>query len=238
MAVSRTRAWLHRIGYVTTAIVVLQLIVIVVIGIRVIGQEREIHARIKESVRTHEGLLREEEFRYGPGFNDLLEDLPPLTEQAERGFRFVAIPALRDRSFAYSLTLSPDADRAQGILLAYDLNVEEIQRVPEYRINFSISTAAGEKFLERFDALTRDWPGDDTLCLDGTGVGFELQNGNGIMSGKGDSECSQHYREVGLLALEPVWSLIPAGHRPMGGNWRPAEDAGAGEAGAAMGVAE
>jgi hypothetical protein len=220
--VSRRLKWLHRIGYVATALVAMELIGIGALVLHFWWQERERVARWVELTRTHEGPLRSDTVRYRPDEIDLIETLPPLSSLGGDGLRFVAMPSLRGPSYAYALTVPAVGARATGVINIFPRFLEQgVSSASAVSIKFTMPKASAKKLLAKVDASTRDWAGEDAPCLDGTSVAFELVTNAGISSGAGNAACSEHYGALSLLALKPVQSIIPAAMRPGGRSWRP-----------------
>jgi len=217
MARSQWIKWVHRIGYATTILVIVEVIWIGRLAFVQWHEDSRMRASVIEESRTHEGPLTVEEPRFRPDYLDLLENMPPLPAAPRQGLRFVAMPSLRGLWFAYSITIEPQSKRGNGTLLAY----KQSDGTSVFERHFSISAAAGRRYLAAFDNLTRGWKGSlHSLCLDGTGVAFELRSTSRVTSGRGNSACDAHYGAVARLALAPVRSLIPKEYRPDGADWR------------------
>lgn len=213
-----TRKWLHRIGYVTTVVVALQLIVIGCFAAREWPEARRRHRYALELTRTHSGGLRPDTVRFRPDELDLLGTLPGSGPANE--FRFVAMPSLRGSSFAYSLAQRSATEPASGILNIFPRKLETDRFEETQTVRFTLPAASARIFLDRVASLTTDWKGEDSGCLDGTGVAFELKINGNVTSGRGNAACSEHYGELSLQALKPVARLIPTELRPAGKSWR------------------
>ena len=211
------RRWLHRVGYVATVIVLLELLLILAVSINGLIRDGRIRADWKEGSRTRSGPLVAPDTRYRPDELDLLAAVPPLPRGPGVGARFAVIPYLLGSWFAIGVSLHPGEVRATGVLVAFDGGGR-----PRYRATFSLPVADLEGFLGRLEARTNGWPGDGRGCLDGTAMAFELRTAKGVTSGTGNAACSPHYRQVGALALGLVSSALPIADRPVDGTWYPA----------------
>ncbi len=216
---SRKLKWLHRVGYVATALVAIELIGIGALALHIWWQDRERVARWVELTRTHEGPLRSD-VRYHPDELDLIETLPPLSSLGSDGLRFAAMPSLRGPSYAYALIIPTTGARATGVINIFPRYLEQGPSSPRTTIKFTMPTASAKKLLAKVEASTRGWAGEDTACLDGTGVAFELVAKGETTSGAGNAACSEHYGALSLLVLRPVQSIIPEALRPGGRSWR------------------
>jgi len=220
MAAGGSRAWLrwlHRIGYVTTALVLIELLLIAGLALHAWGAERHARALAREETRTRAGPIAVPAVRYRPDAIDLLATVPPLPAGAGQGARFAISPYLSGRWFAVALSVQPGAAQARGALVGVDGE----GRV-RYRIGFALPAADARRFLARLEALVDKWPGDASRCLDGTGLAFELRSAAGVSSGEGNAGCNDHYRRIGGLVLGLVGPLVPAEDRPASGEWYPA----------------
>lgn len=209
--------WLHRIGYVATAIVLAELAFVAVLSVGSWLDRQRSRARQMEETRTRSGPLVAVGRYVQPDERDLLSPLPPLPPAPAIGARFAAMPYLHDTWYAISVSLRPGEGRATGVLVAFDAG-----GAPKYKAGFSLPAADMQGFVARLDARTAGWPGDAQTCLDGTGMAFELRTVRGVSSGSGNAGCTAHYRAVGALALGLVSTVLPAAGRPVDGEWYPA----------------
>ena len=216
--------WLHRFGYLTTIIVLLELVGAGILFSIEWRRYLEMRARSMEASRTHAGPFKPGPFYYQPDERDLYASLPPLEALNKNGLRFVAAPGLRDSWFAYALTAPPGWDRAQGELRIFPHPEDDGAKLETGRlIRFSMPRPDAEKLLNEFKQLTDGFEGEVTHCLDGTGVNFELVTADGVTSGGGNAACSDHYGQLSTLVLSSVRRIIPEDLRPVNHSWRPAQ---------------
>jgi hypothetical protein len=214
----RSLRWLHRLGYVCTAIVTLELLAAGALAAHFWLEDRERLYFAMERTRTHAGPLTPGKVRYRPDESDLFSTLPPI--DARNGLRFAAMPSLRGPWFAYSIAVPTQTGRVKGVLNIFPRNLQTGDFGATQTIRFTMPAATGQVLLSKVSNLTKDWGGKDDRCLDGTGVAFELAMGGNVTSGSGNSACSEHYGALSLLFLKPVQGLIPMEIRPMGKGWR------------------
>lgn len=219
MARNKITIWLHRIGYVTTAIVAAELVGLGVLCVGLWNADRKYLAYSLEQTRTHQGPLIAQDIRFRPDEFDLLATIPPLNA---RSLRFVATPALRDTWFAFAISVPPNGDQAKGILklFAHPDGQQEALRIKRV-VDFSMPKPAADRLLLDIDRMTDGWKGDRLGCIDGTGVAFELSISGKVTSGRGNSACSDHYGAVSLRIQKSISQLASDDGRPIGKDWRP-----------------
>jgi hypothetical protein len=212
----RWLTWLHRIGYVTTALIVVQLLAIGYFGTRGWIEDREMRAAKIADTRTHEGPLQPTDDRWVRGSAiHLLGKLPPLGALNGDGIRFVAMPSFNSSHFAVAITLpDPTADEAQGVLSTF---AQHDKYAPLGERQFRMPATAYRSLAARLDDLTDGWPGHSVVCLDGTPVAFERVRGSRITSGSGN--CHSHYDQVSELMLDHLLRFAPGEELPTGGWW-------------------
>jgi hypothetical protein len=208
--------WLHRVGYVTTIIVTLQ---IGVLG-TVVGYEwwkrRAWKAAIVEDTRTHSEPIQEKGDRYVRKHAvQLLEKLPALSKLSGDGMRFVAMPSFGTSEYALAISRPPNTPVAQGILIVIDKSIEQTgDRVRR----FQMPLRDYETLVGSLDRLTDDWPGDERdLCADGSPAAFERIRIRHVTSGIGN--CSTHYAQLKLLVLREVRRFAPGPDLPTEDDW-------------------
>lgn len=212
---SRWLIWLHRLGYLTTAIVIIELAFIGYVGGREWLRHREWTAKLIERSRTHETRLQEDDEPYVRGSAvELLATLPPLETLHGDGLRFVAMPSFGISDYALAVSLSSGAAYATGVLLVIDKTNE--RRTAATR-QFRIPSAAYQRLVADLDSLTDGWPGDSNQCLDGSPAAFERVRGARITSGIGN--CGPHYARVKLLVLNAIRRFAPGADLPTEDDW-------------------
>lgn len=210
------RLWLHRIGYVTTALIVAQLLAIAFYGTRAWLEKRKADAEQIEATRTHEGPLQSMGDRWVRGSAiHLLGKLPPLRQLHGDGIRFVAMPSFNRSHFAVAISLPKSAaDEAQGVLMRFD---QENDYAPFGERQFRIPSSVYRSLVARTDKLTDGWQGYSDYCLDGTPIAFERIRGPRITSGIGN--CHQHYEQLGSLMWSHLRKFAPGDDLPDSGDW-------------------
>jgi len=212
---SRWLIWLHWLGYLTTAIVIVELGIIGYVVGREWLRHREWNAKLVERSRTHETPLREDGEPYVRGSAvELLAMLPPLRALHGNGLRFVAMPSFGTSDYALAASLPSGASYATGVLIAIDKTNES--RTASTR-QFRIPSAAYQRMMADLDRLTDGWPGEDDSCLDGAPAGFERVRGARITSGIGN--CDPHYARVKLLVLNAIRRFAPGPDLPTEDDW-------------------
>ncbi|MCC2977552.1 hypothetical protein LK533_12810 [Sphingomonas sp. PL-96] len=212
---SRWLIWLHRLGYLTTAIIVIEFgIVSSVLG-REWLRHRELSANLVERSRTQETPLRKDGEPYvrGPAV-ELFAKLPPLRTLHGDGLRFVAMPSFGTSDYALAVSLPSGAPYASGVLIVIDKTNES--RTASSR-EFRIPSPVYQRLVADLDRLTDGWPGDDDQCLDGAPAAFERVRGARITSGIGN--CSPHYDRVKLLVLNATRRFAPGPDLPTEDDW-------------------
>lgn len=212
--------WVHRIGYVTTALIAAQLLLIAFLGTREWLENRERRAAQIEESRTYEGPLRaadgdivQESAAY------LLRQLPPLEALHGDGLRFVAMPSFNEAHFAVAISLpKPDAIEAEGIVARFN---QYSRYAPLGQRQFRMPAAAYRSLTSKLDTLTDGWPGEETGCVDGTPIAFERVRGARVTSGIGN--CVLHYEQLGQLMWNYLHRFAPADDLPSEGDWHAAD---------------
>ncbi len=209
--------WLHRIGYVTTALIVVQLLAIGYFGTRGWLEERELRAARIAETRTNEGPLQPTDDRWvRASAIYLLERLPPLEALNGDGIRFVAMPSFNSSHFAVAISLpDPAAAEAQGVLSTF---AAQEKYAPLSERQFRMPATAYRSLAARFDELTDGWPGHWSMCLDGNPVAFERVRGRRITSGSGN--CHSHYDQVSELIWVYLRRFVPGDDLPTRGDWQ------------------
>ncbi|MDF7775772.1 hypothetical protein P1X14_10985 [Sphingomonas sp. AOB5] len=211
--------WLHRIGYVTTALVLAEILFAGFIfgseWLRVRAFERE---RI-EMTRTRDGPIHADGHVNRLAVR-LLSGLPALKSLGDDGFRFVAMPSFNYTNYAVALYLPRNGEQATGVLILYDVRADPAETK---RRAFIMPKADYARLMAAIDTLTDGWAGAIDLCTDGTPLGFERVRGSRITSGIGN--CSDHYDQLGSLVFEALRKIVPE-DMPDSENWHWREPAG------------
>lgn len=112
----------------------------------------------------------------------LLAELPPLSALSDDSLRFVAMPQIRKRWMAVSL--SKEDGRVHGRLVVLDR-----EAVTLTKRTFQMRASDFNEFTKRWDAQSQNYWGEIALVFDGTVVGFERKRGRVVTAGVGNSLC-------------------------------------------------
>lgn len=208
--------WLHRVGYLTTAIVAVELAFIGYLAGAEWLHRYRVETRAIEVSRTHAGPLRTDGTEYARGRAiDFLRPLPSLQSMPGDGLRFVAIPSFG--SIDYGVIISrgkTGREKVNAVLIGVGDDPSG-----SFERHFTIPQAEYDRFAVQFDALVDGWPGDiyDAGCLDGTITAFERKRGGKVSSGIGN--CSPHYQEIRRLMRDIVSRFAPGKDVPTTDAW-------------------
>lgn len=188
--------WLHRLGYLNTLIVFLEMAGGGWITFGAWQRNQQLAAAAREATRTHVGPITPSKDRYGPVTEFvLLAKLPPRSSLTSDSQRFVAMPSFGKRWFATSL--SNQGSVVRGMIVIAKRNADgEISAEVERR-QFVMPPAAYAAMMVQVDRLCDGWPGETDFWTDGTPVAFERMRGGNISSGEGNSP--KHYGELAML---------------------------------------
>lgn len=208
--------WLHRIGYVTTALVLVGLIWIGALALANWWRFHQWEVRMIESTRTREAPLSANRDEFVREYLlPRLSDLPSAEALAGNGLRFVAEPSFGTADYALALWLVPGDDEAKGRLVVVDRTWAE--HVTTTR-RFTMPRSAFARLVARFDSLSDGWR-DARIgrCLDGTSIAFERVRGARFTSGWGN--CGEHYHAIEVLLLDAVRRFAPGDDLPTEDDW-------------------
>jgi hypothetical protein len=204
------RAWwlkaLHLIGYLTTAIVLLEAALIGFWSWSRWETSRQADARMREATRTHDRPL-------GANRADLLE---VDADAAYRGVRgaygpgdegvgFVSMPSFSSWT-AISLWLPAGADVATGQAVIIQNPEKPNERIISPAQAFTLPRAEYRKIARQVDVQTDGWSGQGMgrgSCFDGLVVAFERVRPKRVTSGTGNASCDAHYQ-----ALDQIMSPL------------------------------
>lgn len=213
---TQTLKWLHRIGYICTVLVALELIVLA--GLATAGWlgHRRMDAMTMAESRTHDGPVSADKHRLGAF--ETLKPLPSLASLEGNGFRFAAMPGLG--WYWYALSLGGKGDEVQGTLIVTQRASKDNQDfAPPTIKRFTMPRAAYARFMAGVDTLTHTYDGDKGMCIDGIGVAFERVRGTQVISGEGNGGCSDYYRAIQT-------AVLPVVQQAAGADWRISSDWG------------
>ena len=210
---SHTLKWLHRVGYVATAIVFVQLIGLLILGVYVWRDHHTYVSRSKAATQTKLGKLTPLEPRWHPDELDMLEMLPELGGGSDQALRFISLPWRNGPRIVLELKSFSGVKQAKGALNILAQPTEENEAAVEKTILFSMPAASARRLFSDVGKQTDGWEGDVYNCLHGVSVAFELTRNGFVTSGAGNAACGDHYRVVNQLVLDRVKHLIPATSR-------------------------
>jgi len=208
--------WLHRLGYVTTALMVLELLAIgggliygQFAGYRQLQQERA-------ATRTVEGPLTSNPDSYilFPDAPPPFAGLPPLVALSGDGIRATIQPSFGLAHYRVAMWQPAGAGPAQGVLIIEHRGDERgVDRRP-----FALPRATYADVLAKIDHWAANWPGSGgDYCCDGTAIGFERVSGPRVLSGSGN--CSDHYDALKRLLLQIVRRYAAGKDLPTEDDW-------------------
>ncbi|MBB5717961.1 hypothetical protein FHR23_000868 [Stakelama sediminis] len=214
--------WLHRIGYVTTALILAEILLVTVVAGREWYRHRQERAKLIEQTRTHDSpwALNDDPY-FREEARPLLSVMPSLADLHGNGLRFISMPALRGVRYGVVLWLpQPNAKQANGIFVMAD---KQQDGAVTHQRAFFMPARDFRALMHRIDILTDGWAGDaDGICLDGNPVAFERIRGTKITSGAGN--CSSHYDRLKKLLYQAVQRFAPGKDLPGGPNWYPPDE--------------
>jgi hypothetical protein len=223
MASARLKTWLHRIGYVTTVIVLAEA---GFLGYSAYGESKgsmRLEAVSRQKTRTLEAPLS------SPRELDALAQAASLSDTSGDGIRFVAMPSFYGRWYVVAVHLPAGSDQAQGVAAVLQLpdrgqadgSSARHPLKPVRRETFLVPKADYASIMQRVDALTDGWEGDPKAlsCFDGTPVAFERVRAKRITSGAGNESCSDHYNALNLEMRQMLKRYDPQGQFPARDDW-------------------
>jgi hypothetical protein len=206
--------WLHRVGYVTTTLVAIQILFI--IG-AICWDEWDEARRTRswwEWSKTQEGPLKRDTRLPNDDLLDYLRQLLPIASLHGDGFHFVVTPSFSQSDYAFTLSLRQGAKSAKGSL--YVLGSRTPEAVVQPRA-FTVPAWDYRRYADVMDRLTDGWPGADEGCTDGAPVAFERIRGERVTSGRGN--CSPHYGRIKRLNLALIRRFAPGPDLPTERDW-------------------
>jgi len=210
--------WLHRIGYLTTGLVVLLALWAAYIALEfpLPGHKQDWDGNLvqQELEKASERFTRS-------GGDAVLAALPSRSEMAGSELRIVVMPSFSDW-FGVGLYRRSDGTAA-GILSRHQQpswNPDDpLKPVEIGRYSFQISAEEYHRFHSWFDRWLRKYGRDNGryACLDGTPIAFERVQGSKIVSGMGN--CERHYELIKQYTLAFVKRHVPQAPLPADANW-------------------
>lgn len=206
--------WLHRVGYVTTTLVAVQILLIV--GV-ICWEQWETVRRfqlLREWSKTQEGPLKHDDRLPVDDLSAYLKRLPPTAGMNGDGFRFVVAPSFSQSDYAFSLSLKRGASQADGHLYTFASRTHALTGPSRA---FAVPAWDYRRYADAMDRLTDGWPGADEGCTDGAPVAFERIRGARVTSGRGN--CSSHYDRIKRLNLALIRRFAPSSDLPTEKDW-------------------
>ena len=213
--------WLHRIGYVTTALVTAFGLFFgyLWLGFSAPDWPGETAERPLDEVWEEWGDY---------GASAVLDSLPKREAMAGSGLRLVIMPSFSDW-FGLAIYRTSDG-RAAGVLSRQQQGQwnpsdpdKPIPPVEIRRIAFVIPSAEYYHFLGWFDDWLKEHRDEDRVpCLDGAPIAFERLNGGAVVSGMGN--CEEHFTLLGQRALALVKRQVPSAKLPADPGWHEWKD--------------
>lgn len=216
MQAVRAWRWLHRFGYLTTLIVVAE---VILASIALVPQLIDAHRRqvwAERATMTYsEPLAAHPETYLGRDVIPVMDSLSHVGDPSRNILRIVVDPSFGEASYAVVLSEGTTKAPPTGFLLVTDRTKAG---APIHTRSFSFTAASYQSLTRTVDALTDGWPGSNRdFCCDGTGVAFERVRGNRITSGSGN--CSPHYERLKALILAFVRRYSPGEDLPNAEDW-------------------
>ncbi|MFC3712232.1 hypothetical protein ACFOMD_06605 [Sphingoaurantiacus capsulatus] len=212
----RRLKWLHRIGYVTTAVFCAELVALAAVAGPEIYRIAALWAEQRRENRTREGPLPA-----GKALTQELALLPPLPSLGRDALRFGTHFSLSDKSYALSLALPANAPRASGEILRMSVNGDKPILLSAAR--FTMPRDAYRRMTQQLDEQTDNWNGKGYGgCLDGAATAFERVRGQKISSGVG--LCVSHYTDLSRLIYRSIKPYAPCDALPEYDLWVESED--------------
>ncbi|RIA45611.1 hypothetical protein DFR49_0132 [Hephaestia caeni] len=202
--------YVHWFGYLTSAVVILQLLFLGYIGAAE-WMKREAR-RAETSMQKGPVTERLSNLYGGTTQIALLNQLPPLTAIAPDGLRFVAIPSFGDTYFAVSLRRTSAG--GEGMVAMRPRS--DSDQYKSFKIN--LSSTRYTKLTSELDALASSWNGESGWWTDGTAVAFERVKDGDVTSGHGNSPL--FYDKIGILIFNAIRPSTPQLAR-FNSDWHP-----------------
>lgn len=204
--------WLHRIGYVCTAIVAVQLVVIAAELVTALFEQSIRDAKFREETRTHSRPLG----ATGP----ITLHLPKPKQLGADGARMFAEPSFYDAEYAVAIWGKDSNGGPKGVLVIRHRDADGVPLNRFSKSEFRIPRADYVAATARIDELADGYDGTAQICLDGTAFSFELKRAGKVMSGGGNT-CFDHYHKVSAVFLDLAQRFGPPAVRDLDPNWMP-----------------
>lgn len=214
--------WLHRIGYVCTALVAIELIALAFgLAAMWLGRLHE-KAALRADLSTRNGLLVGSDIVRADAIREFAP-LPSPSKLVPDGFRFTAMPQLS--RYWYALSLKDGADRASGMLIVTERR-QDGTNATFSTLQFTLPHSEYTQLMAAIDQLVEGFDGGNPPghCMDGTEIAFERFRGRHVYSGIGNAGCYSHYRKLGeeIRSMLSRHFMLPG--PPLMRDWYPVPD--------------
>lgn len=211
-----SRSWwlkaLHLIGYLTTAIVLMEVAIIGFWSWSRWDGARQADARMREATRTHDrALSANREHLLEADADAAYRGIRGAYGPGDEGVGFVSMPSFSPWT-AISLRLPAGSDVATGQAVVIQNPEEPKDRIISPAQAFILPRAEYLKAVRQVDALTVGWPGHGMgrgRCYDGLVVAFERARPGRVTSGMGNASCDPHYQTLDQIMSPLVTRFAP-----------------------------
>lgn len=215
--------WIHRIGYLTTAIVALQCSALGALWIYSLVTRND--APIYSGTNEHELRAEGDRWVRGSAIRSL-SFVPGAKALSGDGIRLAVMPSFSDW-YAVAISARPGAKRATGVIVrlqqpSYRPDSPDTPPIEIARAAFPIPLEDYREFASWFEQHVDGFGGGGDLCLDGAPVAFERINGDRTLSGVGN--CEAHYDEIRMRSLAFLKRYVPVETLPADADWHEREE--------------
>jgi hypothetical protein len=215
-ASSRWLKILHRIGYVTTALVAAQLLFLAYMIVPEWWTDLQRDRAQRERTQTHVGRLAQHIDDDGPGETLLLLGALPRNAGVGRdALRIIIKPSLQDRAYVLALDAGPGPTgraTAEMATIRWDeCGGQQVRRA------FTLAPSEYRNFIKWFDQKTENYTGSAEGVLDGTSVAFERRKNGEITSGAGN--IPSHYGQLAARLLTLLKPHVSGADIPTDSSW-------------------
>jgi hypothetical protein len=199
--------WLHRIGYLCTLLIAVEIVWAGTLIGTAWWHDRERGAYIRAHSRVHRGNLLTDPTAVDPssGAISRLGVLASVAELGPNSVRFGVDPALSD--YAYSLAMRRRGVTAEGLVVVFERRADSTEDRTVYR--FQVPAAEFNQVMAQFDTVLDGYAGGDRLCTDGVQYAFERRRGALTTSGTSVSSCDRTYERAADILIEFARRFAP-----------------------------
>jgi len=192
--------WLHRIGYLCTLLVAIEIVWAGTLMGAAWWRDRERRADVRAHSRVHRGELLTDLTAIDPS-SGAISRLGALASMAILGpdaVRLGVDPASSD--YAYALAMRRRGAVAEGLVVVFERRADDTEDQKTY--SFQVPVAEFNQVMSQFDSVTDGYSGGDRLCTDGVQYAFERRRGPLTTSGTSVSSCDRTYERAANILLE------------------------------------